>query len=169
MVGARGFEPPIQVSRCGKVFLLSLVAAARSSTSHETFAIIEPLLYAGRPVNVSNPPWTCLTCNLAVVNIVHILVRIAHWWRDIRITHRVVNIVRIRTRFDIHDTAVIRRIRITNILTRIDHRIVHRIVRRIRITNILRAIYICLATRRARRAIAQKALRLRYRRDKKYD
>ena len=119
------------------LLLLTEPLIARSSTSHETFAIIEPLLYAGRPVNVSNPPWTCLTCNLAVVNIVHILVRIAHWWRDIRITH-----------LDIRDTALIRRIRIT---------------------NILRAIYICLATRRARRAIAQKALRLRYRRDKKYD
>ena len=136
------------------LLLLTEPLIARSSTSHETFAIIEPLLYAGRPVNVSNPPWTCLTCNLAVVNIVHILVRIAHWWRDIRITH-----------LDIRDTAVIRRIRISSIHTRIDHRI----VRRIRITNILRAIYICLATRRARRAIAQKALRLRYRRDKKYD
>ena len=143
------------------------ISLARSSTSHETFAIIEPLLYAGRPVNVSNPPWACLTCNLAVVNIVHILVRIAHWWRDIRITHRmvcnlaVVNIVRIRTRFDINDTAVIRRIRITDILTRIDHRIVRRIVRRICFDTCLvtrRVIDICLATRRV---IAKNALRVK--------
>ena len=49
----------------------------------------------------------------------------------------VVNIVRIRTRFDINDTAVIRRIRITDILTRIDHRIVRRIcIRRICIRHI---------------------------------
>ena len=151
MVGARGFEPPIQVSRCGKFFLLSLVAAARSSTSHETFAIIEPLLYAGRPVNVSDPPWTCLICNLAVVNIVHILVRIAHWWRDIRITHRRIKLTKI------HDTAVIRRIRITDILTGIDHRIVRRICFDTCLVT-RRVIDICLATRRV---IAKNALRVK--------
>ena len=142
------------------LLLLTEPLIARSSTSHETFAIIEPLLYAGRPVNVSNPPWTCLTCNLAVVNIVHILIRLAHWWRDIRITH-----------LDIHDTAVIRRIRITSIHTRIDHRIVRRIVRRIcfdtcLVTVTRRVIDICLATRRV---IAKNALRVRYRGEENAD